>query len=290
MKKRIQLNKPYLLLSYDWERYGKWDDKKKNEQDRLDSIKGITSIIKVHKEENAPFTLFILGKLLEVSTLRQKAIEIIENVPSSILDIQQHTYSHLKIKDNLLRGKGANINEIRKDILRAKTLIEELTDQNNIGLGSAQSFYNGLLNEQERQKVIYDTGIRFIRSDGRGPGDKRPGPSYDEEGLYRCPYFYSETPDLLEIPAHGYSDNYLKGFSREKPDFQWSVEREIQEHLVFFDEAIENNSHFAPMIHEWSVARADKNAEVIRALIKYAKKRGVNIVTYKMLNDIIRNY
>lgn len=288
MRKRIQLNKPYLLLSYDWERYGKWEDEEKNIKDRKDSLNGINAIVKVHKEENAPLTLFILGKLLEVPILKNKAIEIIKEFPQSQLNIQQHTYSHIKIKDNILRGKGANIKVIEEDLKKAKKLIENITNKKNIGLGSAQSFYNGLINEGERQEIIYNVGIRFIRSDGRGPGDTRPAPSFDEEGFYRCPYFYNETPDLLEIPAHGYSDNYIKGFSKEKPDYEWSIEKEIEEHLTFFDYAIENKSHFAPLIHEWSVARSDKNAEVIRALIRYAKEKGVEITTYESLNNIIR--
>lgn len=286
---RVTLNIPVLLLSYDWERYGKWDDPEKNKQDQTDSINGINAILKAHLDLNAPFTLFVLGKLLEVPKLGAIAEEITKKYCRDFVDFQQHTYSHIMIKTNVLRGEGASVENVKEDLLIGKRMIEELTGRESIGLGSAQSFYRGLLDEPERQKIIYDTGIRFIRSDGRGFGDTRPAPSHDDSGNYRCPYFYAKTPELLEIPAHGFSDNYLKGFSKEMPGQNWSIGWEIEEHLKFFKEAIENRSHFAPMMHEWSLARKDLQAEVVRALIGYAQDKGVEILTFNELyNRIIQ--
>jgi len=287
MNKRfhVKLSAPVLVMGYDWERYGKWKDDEQNEKDRADSKAGILAIIKAHKEFQAPLTLFVLGKLLEVEGLRELAINIVKKNPIDFIDCEQHTYSHILLKNSQQRGKGERTDKIEKDIRMGKVLVEELTERPILGLGSAQSFYRGLLDVPEIQTTLFKCGIRFIRSDGRGPNDKRPAPSYDEDGNYRGPYFYPDTPGLLEIPAHGNSDNYLKGYSKEKPDKQWSIEWELENHLEFFRVAIEKRSHFAPLNYEWSIARSDPKAEVIRGLLSKAYDWGIQVINFRHLYD-----
>jgi len=279
-KIRVNLKDPVLVMGYDWERYGKWDDDERNLKDQADSLNGIRAIVNAHEEYNAPLTLFVLGKLLEVPVLKQEAENIRDAHFPQLVDYQQHTYSHIMIKTNVLRGAGVDIDKIQEDLSAGKTVVEGLTGEEVVGFGSAQSFYQGLLGEVERQRAVCDVGIKFIRSDGRGPGDTRPAPGFDEDGYYRGPYFYEDTPALLEIPAHGYSDNYLKGLSKEKPEQVWSTEWEFEEHRKYFDVAIENKSHFAPLTHEWSLGRCDPSADVIHMLLAYAKQRDVEVVTY----------
>lgn len=287
-KQRVIVNEPLLLLGYDWERYGKSGVRERDERDRADSTRGIEAIIRVHEAANAPLTLFVLGRLAEVPGLREILQRVSQKYSREFLDIQQHTYSHLMIKTNALRGEGADLLDIRDDLSKATAAIQECTGIRVTGLGSAQSFYRGLQDEPERQRAVQACGIEFIRSDGRGPGDTRPAPSYDEEGLYRGPYFYAATPSLVEIPAHGYSDNYLKGYSKEKPSNEWNINWEIDQHLEFFCTAVEERSIYVPLNHEWSIARKDPGAEVIRALIDSANEMGVEVVTFLELNKRIR--
>ena len=283
----IELNEPVLLIGYDWEKYGKWGNESKNIQDRKNSEIGINAIIKAHIDFNAPLSLFVLGKILEVEPLRSIFINLSKKYDEDFLDIQQHTYSHSLIKDHVDRGEGVALDRLREEIIKPIKMIKELSGRNVIGLGSAQSFYLGLQGEPKRQNLLLDCGIKFIRSDARGPGDSRPAPSYDNNGFYRGPYFYNENGNLLEIPGHGFSDNYLKHLSKMKPSDNWSVEYELHQHLIFFKTAIKEKSVFAPLNHPWSIGMKDPNAEVIKGILSYAKRKGIRVSTFKTLYDQI---
>jgi hypothetical protein len=141
---RARLNEPLLLMGYDWERYGKWDDDERNRRDREESRHGILAILRAHEDFNCPLTLFVLGKLLEISELSTLAEEINVKHGPGFVDFEQHTYSHIKIKANVLRGEAAPIDDVKRDLEKGKKAIEKLTGRRVLGLGTAHSFHRGL--------------------------------------------------------------------------------------------------------------------------------------------------
>jgi len=284
----LTLNRPFLVMGYDWERYGKHTDESRNEEDRRLAYEGILSILEAHDEYEAPLTIFILGKMLEIPMFREFARMISRKYSVDYLDLQQHTYSHICIRDHSDKGIGAEIDVMRNDIMRASSLIYEVTGRQCNGLASAHSFYRGLQGQKDRQRILIELGIEYLRSDARGPGDKRPAMVHDEMGKPRSPYFYDECGELLEIPGHGNSDNYLKHLSKMKPLKDWSINMELRDHISFFDIAIKESIPFAPLNHPWSIAMKDPETQVIRGLLKYARTRNVEILNYSHINRMFR--
>ncbi|MHA1367318.1 MAG: hypothetical protein ACTSP5_13030, partial [Candidatus Heimdallarchaeota archaeon] len=186
------------------------------------------------------------------------------------------------------RGKAITQEELETEITKTNTLIEKATSRKVSGMHSAYSFYQGMQGERERLQILWDCGIRFISSDGRGPGEKPPAPWKDQEGNFRQPYFYKNEgyPDLLEIPNQGYSDNYYRGLSKQSP-VKMSLEEEIQTRIKDLEFAIKNNLVFAPAMHPWVTGLTDKDGIVITSMLEFAERCDMKIVSAKELNNIV---
>lgn len=282
--KYIKVDKPILVLGYDWERYQKHPN---NEKSKKESLKGLKAIINAHREYNKPLTIYVVGRMLELKETLTLFQDITRKYSNDFLDIQQHTYAHTLIKDHAFKGKGLSLDELKVDITKATNLIQKWSDKKVIGMHSAQSFYKGMQGEVKRLQILWECGIRFISSDGRGMGEKAPAPWKDENGNFRQPYFYRNEgyPELLEIPNQGYSDNYYKGLSKYSDIEPMTPEEELDAQTRNMEVALKHNLVFVPVQHPWSIAKKDPNTTVIKGMLSFAIEKGIEVMSAKQLYD-----
>ncbi|KAA0008939.1 MAG: hypothetical protein FE036_01455 [Thermoplasmata archaeon] len=295
MVEYIKVEDPILILGYDWERYGKENlpEEEQRKQQEI-GIKGLEIVCRVHTSLKKPFTLFILGKMLERPNILSAILNQLKSPDlKKYIDIEQHAYSHVEFKK--LPGRTPlTLEQIEWEVKYTKELIREKLGVDVIGIRPPQGHYKGLQGEHKILKILYDNGIRFISSDLRNKEEKFPSSWYDEEGNIRQPYLYDKNryPDLIEIPTQGWNDNALKGMSRTTKIRKHTLEEEVEIHKENIDFAVDNILCYAPLFHPWATAMTDEQGFVWTEIIKYADKKGVKIMSYKgvyyYLLDIIK--
>ena len=141
-----KFDKPYLTMGYDWERCGRQGDPlHKIQSDQQLAQKGLRIICQAHQEYNAPFTLFVLGKMLEIPTLCASLLEELESHHlRSIIDIQGHAYSHRPFKRSPHANNPLGSDEIRHELVTTRALIKEKLGYEIIGLRTPLGYYRGL--------------------------------------------------------------------------------------------------------------------------------------------------
>ncbi len=146
-------------------------------------ISALENIIKIHKKYNAPATFFIVGNLLEKDPDKYKTF-----LDDELFDIESHTYSHKLLKDHLIGGKGASLEEINEEVAKANRLLETTFKKKILGLRTPWGFYKGLQGEKRILRILWENGIRFVSSELMGPFDTIPAPLtqpywYKKDGL-----------------------------------------------------------------------------------------------------------
>ena len=286
----VRVNKPILVVGYDWERYGKENlsnSEKKRQQEM--GILGLKILCNVHKKLDQPFSLFILGKML----VNPKILETILNELKSeklkkLIDIEQHAYSHVEFKK--LPGRiPLELHDIKWEVSYTKQLIQKKIGVNSNGIRLPQGHYKGLQGNDEILNELYYEDIKFISSDLRNENEQFPSSWYDDIGHFRQPYFYNKNKfkGLLEIPTIGWNDNALKGMSRDKIVKKHSLEEELLIYKNNIDFAILNELCYTPLFHPWATAMTDKNGYVWIEVLKYANQRGMEIMSYIDLYNYI---
>jgi peptidoglycan/xylan/chitin deacetylase (PgdA/CDA1 family) len=286
----VKFDKPYLVIGYDWERCGReGHPPHKIRSDRQLAQKGLTIISQVHQEYDAPFTLFALGKMLEIPELCASLLEELESHHlRSIIDVQGHGYSHRPFK-SLHGNNPLGSDEIRHELMVTRSLIKEKLGYEITGLRTPLGTYRGLQGEDDTLRILAELDFAFVSSDLRNEKDLFPSPWYDENGAFRQPYFYDQDkyPNLLEIPTQGWTDNALKGQSSTTKVEVHTLRQELELHLEHLDFALENNLAYTPLCHPWAVATNDEDGFVIRGMLDYALEKGVHVVSYQQLYALV---
>ncbi|PJB62216.1 MAG: hypothetical protein CO095_19025, partial [Armatimonadetes bacterium CG_4_9_14_3_um_filter_58_7] len=163
------------------------------------SLKAVEVVAAVHRKHGAPATFFFVGQLLEAQGERYAAALGEDN----LFDIQSHTYSHYGLKGNAPEHVARAAEELQK----TADLIDEHFGKRPIGVCGPGGYENGLQDCPNMLRVLWDSGARYISTDGRGPGGTIPSPLTQ-------PYWYAEQgfPTLLELPAQDFHENVLKGY------------------------------------------------------------------------------
>jgi len=266
-----------LVLTYDFERYGNPSlpiNHSKNIQDRRFALNGLEIILRIHKKYEVGGTIFILGRLLELCNQ-----EIKDLFSKYLLDIQQHTYSHILFKEDKYRKrKPASLQDIKYEIKITNELIKKYLSIDVIGLSAPIGFHNGLKSEKEILKILKKEGIKFIKSDSRGLGNELPGP-FIANGVLKQPYFYEN--GILELTGQGWHDCVIKGLiSHEKPiKIANNPVEELRYYIDDLNFALKNDLMYSPTFHPWSIAMKDPKGFVIDNLIAYAIKKNVEIIS-----------
>lgn len=252
-----------LLIGYDVE-HRQPDDVTRRFLDRATEL---------HHRLDAPATLFLLGQTLELN------VDIIRAaVHNGFFDIGQHTYSHKLFKtlyiDNgtsIRLVPGASPDEIRTEVRRTNDLLRAHLGILCIGLTAPWNYYRGLRDRPDTLQILWDEGIRYLRSDGRDANDWQPGPMTQ-------PYWYTHTgyPDMLEMCTHGWHDCLVRGHILGWHDLQGYVDVVTP----YLDRAAEEDAVFSLCAHDWSSIREDPELWHMEQIIGYARDRGLRIRTY----------
>ena len=243
------------------------------------SLRAVEAVAAVHRRHGAPATFFFVGRLLELQGERYAALLR----GGDLFDVQSHTYSHLSLKSQQPERLSAAAEELRK----TADLIERHFGARPIGLCGPGGYENGLKDCPAMLRVIWDSGVRCVSTEGRGPGGTIPAPLTQ-------PYWYAEQgfPDLLELPAQDFHENVLKGYQQVPaywpPILPWGLPNRPpttpEEEFAYFrqglDYAVEHGlAYYRTYFHPWSVYRFNREARTIDLLLAHARQIGMEITS-----------
>lgn len=251
-------------------------------------LKGVEQIVRHHRQHSVPATFFVVGELLED---RGWSDELKSLIDDPLFDIQNHSYSHIRIRFGN-EVDDAFLQTLKNELSRTSDLLREVFGRDIVGFRTPMGFGDGLRGEPAILGVLWSAGIRFVSSKVTGPNNTVPAP-------YAEPFYYEEEDILhpvLEIPAHGWHDNVLKGYNYcpvawppvndwaypdrapQTPDEEYAVWKRWFEHAVH-----SGLRYFAPIFHPWSVYRFSKQAETIGMITEHVTGAGVPVCSYRDL-------
>lgn len=263
------MKKPILLIGYDVETQCR----------SKTTIKFLELAPKIHEEYNAPCTFFVLGKTLicHLDEFRR-----LINRYSDIVDIQQHTFSHIPFKTIVIEYRGyrviksAHPERIRTEIQITSFLLNKLLGVDCIGLTTPWCYYRGLLDRPDILEILWESGIKFVRSWGRNEKDSLP------VSLDIQPFWYDEIvknyPPILECCIQGWHDNTLKERLRSKEEYLSYVKKMI-------DEIVNRKLIWSYCQHDHSSFWKDPDMSITEKLIEYALENNVIIMSYKQFYE-----
>jgi peptidoglycan/xylan/chitin deacetylase (PgdA/CDA1 family) len=229
---------------------------------------------KLHKEMNVPCTMFITGQVLEREINNFKPLL---NDPE-LFDLQNHTYSHIRLKTVLEEGPtnwiapGATLDTIYNDVKKANEVFKNLLGIDCIGLCGPYNYYRGLSDRPDILKILHDLGIRFTRTYGRNAKDYYPV-EFDVQ-----PYWYKlqKFGDILEIPVNGWIDIPWK------IEFGWkNLEGYLSMIKANIDKIVGDNLVLSHCQHDWTCRVYDQNLDILKKIMEYALSKGVKFMTHK---------
>lgn len=253
----------------------------------LESLEvGLTAaeaVAAVHRRHDKPATFFVVGRLLEQDGPRYRDI-----LDDPLFDIQTHTYSHRMLKTSGPHGPAVSLEEMEEEVSRGKQLVEDTFERECLGLRPGCGFHGGFGGMPERLEILWRNGIRFVSSDARALYDSIPN------GLTQAYWYEADGyPDLLEIPAHGWHDNVLKGYSQNitlfPPLYPFAIPAEapttvdecFAHERLWLDQAIaEGLEFFSPCQHPWSLYRFDPEIGTVDRMLAYLEEMEIPVATY----------
>lgn len=233
----------------------------------------LSRLLAVHEEYQAPCTIFALGSALATAP---SAFE--EAADHPLVDIGQHTWSHIALKSVVIEAPGheefvhgASTEQVEDEVFRTSEAIERVCGQTCYGLSAPWGYYRGLKDRPDLLDVLRASGIRYIRSYGRNHQDWQPvDPSIQ-------PFWYSQQgyPDVLECMMHGWQDYYLRSRCG------WENTSEYLEILTHdLTEAAQAGRAYSWSAHDWSSLRGDPGLSIIRGVLSHARAVGMQIMSY----------
>lgn len=228
----------------------------------------------VHGDVGVPGTVFICGK-----TLLHGLGAVQEAQGTGLLDVQQHTYSHLPLREVSYEpepGVIARIAEppavaLREELAFTSRLIRDHLGHDCVGLRPPFGYHRGLRGRADLLDHVRAAGIRYVTSWGRNERGLSPTP------LEVQPFAYADEgfPEILELPFQFFIDGIWfdqHGWDRGD-DYRRALERVV-------DEVAERNLVFGACFHDWALLASDeRRVGWLRGFLAYAKKR-VAVMTY----------
>ena len=227
----------------------------------------------VHERWDAPATLFLLGRTLELHPQ-----EVRRAVTGSVFDVGQHTYTHQLFKtlviehlDPPLVVRGAPPDVVEDEVRRTTELIADVLGLECVGLTAPWTYYRGLRDRPDVLEVLWRQGIRWLRSDGRDAHDWQPAPMTQ-------PYWYAVSgyPDMLEMPTHGWHDCVVRESVLGWDDLTGYVDLVT----TYLDRAAEEDLVLSLCAHDWSSVRGDPDLWHVEEILRRARMRGLTLKGY----------
>jgi peptidoglycan/xylan/chitin deacetylase (PgdA/CDA1 family) len=231
-----------------------------------------------------PVTWYVTGQTLE---RYPEAFRVA--AASGMVDLQAHTYSHLLLKSVLMRNPpthrvhgdrdwyfqaGGTLDEVEWDLVRCQEVFRQVLGREAHGLCGPWGYYRGLGDRLDLLALVHRLGFRVLRTFLRNEWDAQPVP------LDWQPYYYDLQgfPDLLELLAHGYQD-----------DFYWEAFTRPAEGERYADYLRTLAERVAAEDLTWSLCSHDHNCATLegfeqkghwyRELIRYAGDLGIRFLT-----------
>jgi peptidoglycan/xylan/chitin deacetylase (PgdA/CDA1 family) len=234
--------------------------------------------VPLHREFDLPATLFVLGE-----TLERNADALAGLVGDPLFDIQQHTYTHKPLKTLVQRNEagvtlieGGSLERIRDEVSRTSDLLERSLGVRCSGLTGPYTYYRGLSNRPDILEVLWECGIRFLRTDGRNEHDWQPVSFEVQPYTYELQGF----PRMLEFGIQGWADCLL----REK--LGW---HDHDGYLAELRTNLELIAHrgmvWSYLQHDWSSLRGDPELSLTESLLRMVRERAVAVETYASYYD-----
>ena len=236
--------------------------------------KFLASALPLHKELDAPCTMFIVGCVLEANA---RKFEPLAQEP--LFDLAQHTYSHMLLK-NVLMDDGKTVQlyrsgtpeQIDEEVGRANKLMLDILGVRCQGLCGPYCYYRGLGDRPDLLDILAKHGIRYLRTYARDYRDYQPTP-IDVQGFW---YDVQGHPEMLECMGHGWHDVYLRG------DFGWeNVNAYVESVTRDLEYAVAHDFVYSLCVHDWSTILPDVEMSVMRRIIGAARSLGMEIISFR---------
>lgn len=263
-----------ILIGYDVEIRGPW--KKAISTNPVSTPLFVEAAKRVHEELSVPCTFFICGATLEENLPIFRSL-----VGHPLIDLAQHTYSHIRLKTIVMEreGKtdlyrGGTLSQIKQEVNRTQEIFRRELGMQCRGLTGPWGYYRGLKDRPEILEILAKAGIRFLRTDARNEKDYQPVPFENQ------PYFYEPQgfPHLLEFPVQGWQDTYLR------ENLGWdNIAGFVREIKKGIDYIARNDLIWDYCQHDWTSIVNDPGMSIIRRLVVYAREKGVEFEQYSSL-------
>ncbi|HTX01459.1 MAG TPA: polysaccharide deacetylase family protein, partial [Acidimicrobiales bacterium] len=226
-------------------------------------------ITEMHEELEVRGTLFVCGRTLlhNLPALRRAAAH-------PLLEIQQHTYSHVLFKPDDWKGASfvaSSPDALRHEVTATSALLREHLGVECTGLRTPHGYHLGVGDQPATLSMLWSAGIRYVSSWGRNEQGGQPTP------LDRQPFWYdaADYPDLLEIPFQGWLDGtWFEAFGPKDADGFSAVLCERA------DEAADRDLVFGTCFHDWALLHYHEREERwLRRFLERVRERGVPILS-----------
>jgi peptidoglycan/xylan/chitin deacetylase (PgdA/CDA1 family) len=285
----------FLLIGFDTERpYGKYADSIEGFREREENFQYINKLGDLFDQYKARRTFFILGEYLEKSSSFYSESEIrkIFHCSGTLVDIQQHTYTHSLVQPlNTIPDKTQITPEmLQTEIIKTKKLIHKIFRREVIGLRLPIGFPNGIKEKNYIIQSIVQSGMKFVSSDLRDV-DESPNPPLIIKNGVRNPYWLNS--NLLEIPGHGWQD-YVFARDNLYLKFPQSSSFIAETHLKLFQQALSYvksqsiDIFIGLMLHPWAMKEYDPHLIIMKRILNFTGLHDVRLISYKDAFELFR--
>jgi len=255
------------------------------------SLRALESVVKVHRRMEAPATFCLIGKLLGEAGPRYA-----ELLRDEMFDVHSHTYTHMQLKRTSDSEPPVDLEQARDEIQRTAALLEQHLGVAKPGLRTPGGFYRGLRGAPEVLALLAELGVPFVSSDARGPMETVPAPLTE-------PYWYDEDgfPNMLELPAHDWHENVLKGHNlvpcHWPPVLPWGYPslppKTPQEEFEVYRKSLHGvlelgMTYYSPPMHPWSVYRFNAEARTVELILEEVRRMDMPITTFSAVHRQLR--
>jgi peptidoglycan/xylan/chitin deacetylase (PgdA/CDA1 family) len=253
-----------------------------------DCLEGVKNILKVHEKHEVPATFFTVASLLDKQG--NDYLSLLKDHP--LIEIASHTMTHMLLREHGYCGKPGPEEKYKEEIIGSKQRLEEHFECPVSGFRPAVGFYNGLSGASHLLELCGEAGYTYISSLAWGPHETLPA-------LVRDPFTYAENgfPELLEIPAHGWHENVMKGHTNSEPfpvqlfphplpdaaltGYITTVEEEVNIHTAVINKALSTDKGHSTLIwHPWSLHKFDPEMKMVDSILTYVKEKGMEASTF----------
>ncbi|HEY8742702.1 MAG TPA: polysaccharide deacetylase family protein [Chloroflexota bacterium] len=231
-------------------------------------------MLEIHEATNLPATLFLCGR-----TIARNLEALRPLVGHPLIDLQQHTYNHVLLKticiedpaEGIRYFRAGTLEQIREEVRRTNVLMRNELGVDCSGLTGPYAYYRGLVDRPDILEILWEEGIRFVRTWGRNERDWQP------VDLAIQPFFYAVQgfPQMLEVPVHGWQDISLR------KTVGWADHTAFLAGVYpYMERAASEGLVFSYVTHDHSSRREDAEMAITEALLRRALALGMHCLTY----------